>query len=164
VPGTLRFSDSHDEGVSPVVGTILMVAITTVLAATVFVVVAPLGGGSGHDEPSGMILTYDRLHGRFQVAKVNTNGAVWSDFEVRLSVAGDLALNAAPGGALEATAGTFTQVAGAGTERGDDFVRPGDFLHLCVQDGPKTDVAVAIRELSPNTVVFDTALLELPDC
>ena len=46
-----------EEGVSPVIATILMVAITVVLAATVYIMVAGLGGGGG-GTPLSMGLTY----------------------------------------------------------------------------------------------------------
>ena len=46
-----------EEGVSPVIATILMVAITVVLAATVYIMVAGLGGTSS--TPLSMSLSYD---------------------------------------------------------------------------------------------------------
>lgn len=42
---------NNEEAVSPVIGVILMVAITVVLAAVVFVLVSDLGDGAGSDNP-----------------------------------------------------------------------------------------------------------------
>jgi flagellin-like protein len=42
---------ANEEGVSPVIGVILMVAITVVLAAVVFVLVTRLAGGGNDDTP-----------------------------------------------------------------------------------------------------------------
>jgi flagellin-like protein len=49
----------NNKAVSPVIATILMVAITVVLAAVLYVMVMGFGGGGNDDTPSGS-LTYEK--------------------------------------------------------------------------------------------------------
>ncbi len=59
-PGGLKMKKMYkkEEGVSPVIATILMVAITVVLAATVWLMVSGYMGGTTHPQLTGS-LTYD---------------------------------------------------------------------------------------------------------
>ena len=73
----------NDEAVSPVIGVILMVAITVVLAAVVFVLVSNLGKGSGSAAPNIQFSkddTTDRL-----VITTAESGANWNRISVRVT-------------------------------------------------------------------------------
>ena len=54
----LVYKKKNDEAVSPVIATILMVAITVVLAAVLYVMVIGMGGGTSNTAPAGSI-TFD---------------------------------------------------------------------------------------------------------
>lgn len=69
--------NANQEAVSPVIGVILMVAITVVLAAVVFVLVSKMGEGT--ELPPTMSLQTDDQGGNFTVVKAES-GLDWSDF------------------------------------------------------------------------------------
>ena len=74
-----------EEGVSPVIATILMVAITVVLAATVYIMVAGLGGTTS--TPLSMNLSYDATssnatRGVFDVSMTNPSQTSFSNVKV----------------------------------------------------------------------------------
>ena len=70
-----------DEAVSPVIGVILMVAITVVLAAVVFVLVSDLGG----DTENTPTMSFDKNEGADTLTVVGASEADWADIFVRVS-------------------------------------------------------------------------------
>ncbi len=54
------YKNRNEEAVSPVIATILMVAITVVLAAVLYVMVIGMGGGGGATAPAGSV-TFDKV-------------------------------------------------------------------------------------------------------
>ncbi len=73
------------EAVSPVIATILMVAITVVLAAVLYVMV--LGFGGTANTPNVMILSKTSVRNGYQVVLTSpTSTAKWIDVQVQLSV------------------------------------------------------------------------------
>ena len=81
-----------EEGVSPVIATILMVAITVVLAATVYIMVAGLGGG-GTSPVSGSLTylpQYSTVTGStsdnatFQISLSNPSNPKFTDLSVKV--------------------------------------------------------------------------------
>ncbi len=76
-----------EEGVSPVIATILMVAITVVLAATVYIMVAGLGG-TGSTPVSGSLTYLSDLsssnNATFQITLSNPNNPKVSDVHVKV--------------------------------------------------------------------------------
>lgn len=65
-----------DEAVSPVIGVILMVAITVVLAAVVFVLVSNLGEGS----ESAPNISFNKDSGDRTLTVVQAETATWGEF------------------------------------------------------------------------------------
>lgn len=70
-----------DTAVSPVIGVILMVAITVVLAATVFVLVSDLGDTG--DAPPALAFYKDETRDRLEVASAD-KGADWDRLAVKV--------------------------------------------------------------------------------
>ena len=68
----------NDEAVSPVIGVILRVAITVVLAAVVFVLVSNLGEGS----ESAPNISFNKDSTDQQATVVQAEDADWGDFDV----------------------------------------------------------------------------------
>ena len=70
--------NNNDEAVSPVIGVILMVAITVVLAAVVFVLVSNLGEGS----ESAPNISFNKDSGDATLTVIQAEDSNWNDFEV----------------------------------------------------------------------------------
>ena len=68
----------NDEAVSPVIGVILMVAITVVLAAVVFVLVSNLGEGS----EAAPNISFNKDSGALTLTVIQAEDAEWGDFEI----------------------------------------------------------------------------------
>ena len=68
-----------ERAVSPVIAVILMVAITVVLAATVFVLVADIGT---REIPPSIGFTVDTTEDTLTVTSVSVNGLTWGDIVV----------------------------------------------------------------------------------
>ncbi len=71
------------DAVSPVIATILMVAITVVLAAVLYVMVMGFGGGGGQETPT-ITMTYQKtasLSYTFTVVGVTANDILWTDIQ-----------------------------------------------------------------------------------
>ena len=120
---------NNEDAVSPVIGVILMVAITVVLAAVVFVLVTKLSGSddaaptlsiSTDDDPSG-------TGGTFTIVGIEPEDTEWTTIEY--------VTNTATCGALPATASTAIV---SGTQIS------------CSADG-----AVTIRHIPTNTILWE---------
>lgn len=97
----------NDEAVSPVIGVILMVAITVVLAAVVFVLVTRLAGNQEDQSPT---LTFSKQSnsstpgGTLTVIAIQgapDNGVAWTDIDIK-DASGALACTPMPTGNVEA--------------------------------------------------------------
>lgn len=78
------WSMKKKDGVSPVIATILMVAITVVLAAVLYVMVMGFGGGQSGQTPT-ITMTYQKSAPgdyNFTVAGVTKNDVKWSDISI----------------------------------------------------------------------------------
>jgi flagellin-like protein len=73
----------EDEGVSAVIGVILMVAITVAIAATVYVYVSGMMGTGGEQAPT-MIWTINEASDKLELTKTDPNVA-WEDLQFRAS-------------------------------------------------------------------------------
>jgi len=177
---------ANDEAVSPVIGVILMVAITVVLAAVVFVLVSNLSKGGSQSAPNLAINTDDTLD-RLVITS-GSSGADWSRLSVKVAsctqvttlsqirlgtatpyqndpaVVGGAALNAAlaNAGANPCGAGTAVQVATTATP-----IAAGDFLAFCT--GPSgataaTNVVVQITDTVANSVVGTYTFTSVVGC
>lgn len=75
----MMWRNDKDEAVSPVIGVILMVAITVILAAVVFVVVGNVG--SDQDAAPAMSFDKDAASSSLTIIKADSN-VPWSDLSV----------------------------------------------------------------------------------
>jgi flagellin-like protein len=151
-----RSSFRGDEAVSPVIGTILMVAITVVIAAVVFVFV------SGFDEPANapaVSVSADDLDDRLVFIRADPD-LKSDDFEIRISVAGGFGYNeaAANVGPTDLAAFTFVPVGPDSLELGG-----GDSIFLCA-DSPAQDVQVALRHRESVTMVYEETFVTMRGC
>ena len=117
-----KFVEGNEEGVSAVIGVILMVAITVAIAATVYVYVSGMIGGGQEAAPN---VAFSKTSDKITVSKADS-GLDWNDFIVSYDAtltavrfnggAGNIAdgavIVAAAGTAL--TAGDYINITGTG--------------------------------------------------
>ena len=117
-----KFVEGNEEGVSAVIGVILMVAITVAIAATVYVYVSGMIGGGQEAAPN---VAFSKTSDKITVSKADS-GLDWNDFTVsydatltavRLNggasnIADGAVIVAAAGTAL--TAGDYINITGTG--------------------------------------------------
>lgn len=137
-----------EEAVSPVIAVILMVAITVVLAATVFVLVSDIGSRGGDTAPA-FELTQDEVSDKLTVAS-SVQSANWNRLEIRSDkvsiVMNEDGVNADNQTLSSAT--TWTRI-----DTASDPMNAGDYLKFCGSGGAKTDVTFEIRDLEANQIV-----------
>jgi flagellin-like protein len=129
-----KFLNGDDEAVSPVIAVILMVAITVVLAATVYVWVSGFGAQSSQPAKTVALTSASALTGgakTYSVASAAT-GMKWSDITVTVDgVTRTLDLAAAPASCPSTTsANTKFLACGPTLELTTDLVNAGDSIYL----------------------------------
>lgn len=109
----------EEEAVSPVIAVILMVAITVVLAATVFVLVSDLGGDVGKTGPKLSIVSDSTTGSAKWVVKISdaTQSADLTDFQFVLTTPGNGTIVADPDSNTFAT-GTYGCLSVAASAQG----------------------------------------------
>ncbi|MEA3144333.1 MAG: Archaeal Type pilin, N-terminal [Thermoplasmata archaeon] len=167
---------ANDEAVSPVIGVILMVAITVVLAAVVFVLVSNLSKGSNNSAPTLAINTDDTAD-KLIITSAAT-GADWSRLSVKVASctqannAGDLInmgtatpyqndpavsagadLNAAAAMGTACGAGALVQVTATSVP-----IAAGDFLQFCTSPfgmgtSAATNVVIDVIDTVANSAI-----------
>ncbi|MEA3166829.1 MAG: Archaeal Type pilin, N-terminal, partial [Thermoplasmata archaeon] len=122
---------SNDDAVSPIVGTILMVAIGVVLAGGLFFVVAGLGS-KNKGTPPDMRFIRDESADTLQVVKINP-AVDRNQFEIRMSVIGDFEADGpVSAGAFAApVANTWVPVADAPGGPGAGLIEAGSSFSFC---------------------------------
>ena len=135
-----------DDAVSPVIGVILMVAVTVVLAAVVFVLVQGLGA----DRPvaHGLAVLLDEGDDQLLIAGANSVDN-WENYEMRSSeaVAGlHWVIDAEATSSDAVLSSTFVALSGGS-------LRAGSAIDFCAET-PLADVDVLIRDANANTVVY----------
>lgn len=135
----------NDEAVSPVIGVILMVAITVVLAAVVFVLVSNLGADS--ETAPAISWNKDEATDRLTVVTASSN-ADWQRLEIDGNV--DFQVNVA--------GENVTVVAGSPTSMSTDAdpIRAGDRLQFCISSATAiapVSLTITITDPSANQVV-----------
>ena len=151
-----------DDAVSPVIAVILMVAITVVLAATVFVLVSDIGGQTGTTAPAFSLSADDSID-RLVVSSSDPS-ADWNRLEISFNKdpALDNYLWATNVDAIAATAtGTTGNMVSAPDSftplfatAGQNLMGAGEYLDLC-NDGAAAinDVTVTLKDARANQLV-----------
>jgi flagellin-like protein len=174
---------ANDEAVSPVIGVILMVAITVVLAAVVFVLVSNLSKGGSQSAPTLAIATDDTLD-RLTMTSAAT-GADWSRLSIStVSCSGtgtpiiNIGAAAAPhqNAAATAAAKTAISVAGTATTCGagtavqiattPTAIKASDYLSFCITGTAPTatTVIVSITDTVANSQVGQYTFTNIAVC
>lgn len=150
--------DLHDEAVSPVMGTILMVAITVVVAATLFIVARSITGSDEGASPYVQFIR-DSQSGELRIVRVSSEVDL-TDVELRSSVAAKYAYNAeADGTSADLATDAWTPLALVeGT-----LMEPGDFLNFCVPGGADA-VRISVRIEAPDAQIYEHRFTGIDDC
>lgn len=143
-----------EDAVSPVIGVILMVAVTVVLAAVVFLMVNPVD--EGEQSPT---LSFRRDEGQDQIELVRGANGNWGD--IRLFVSGGVH----PGlrYELNAEAGAASPEVGAGVVMPTADLRGGDFVSFCA-DGGADDLSVGLTHIDSSTYLYEGTFLRIRPC
>ena len=147
---------STDDAVSPVIGVILMVAITVVLAAVVFVLVSNLSDADAQVPQMG--ITRDERNDQVKIIRADL-GLNWQDFKINSDADIFFDLNA------QATTADVEVDAGTQVAFTDDVaVSGGNYISLCGDGLARTNVAIKIIHTDSNTVVASTTFASIADC
>lgn len=143
------------KGVSPVIATILMVAITVVLAAVLYVMVMGLGGDTAVT-PTGQVTNVEEITIEDEevyklTLSVFSPSTKFSNLNVGGLVDGPLALTEYKGGGLVAGTVYFVDNTGDGT------VSQGDYLYILKQD-VGNDKVVSILYMPSGGVIVEKDL------
>jgi len=147
-----KFVNGNEEGVSAVIGVILMVAITVAIAATVYVYVSGMIGGTPDKTPEVQFIK-DETNDRLTVAK--TDGEIrWYDLSIRCTNASWVAINAHATAADEDCGANSLTAIGTDALTSDADIAASDFIDIEAQGVSEiTDVIVTIVHDDTNTVL-----------
>lgn len=169
----LRGAAADEDAVSPVIGTLIMVAIAVVLAGVLFVIVSQIGKG-GQDPSPRMAISRNEQSDRLEITQID-DGVMRGEYDIRMTVAGDFNVDGpVEAGTDAATAQTFVRLAGAVGAPIDGVLGPGSYIAFCAETGaigptgnggPATvDVSVELRHRSTNSIVWHDTFTSLADC
>lgn len=152
-------SPNFDEaGVSPVVGVLLMIAVTMVIGGVMFIIAT---GIEGSDEPPPLVqFIRSNQDGQLKVVRLERNVDL-AFVDVKMSRDGFLAYNEdASTSAIEAPANQYVSISDVeGTE-----LRAGDFLEFCL-DGPQQTIEVTVRISDPpDIVIYENSFTGVRPC
>ena len=132
----------NDEAVSPVIGVILMVAITVVLAAVVFVLVSNLGSNNESAPRVSFTKSTSGLNTTFTVAQAEN--AIWNEFKLAPATQTDCAITG-EGGTPDGTTGVFTATTA---------ISAGDKVSFTATASGDCDGAFNLVHVSSNSIVY----------
>ena len=148
-----------DEAVSPVIAVILMVAITVVLAATVFVLVSDIGS-----QKSAPVFKLNQSNSENTLSVESSDSkADWNRLEItanKVTVKFNLGANSnSTAGTNISTADTFVDITGAANP-----MSPGEYLDFCGSGGAVADVKITIRDTSASSLIGDWTFTSITAC
>lgn len=140
------------QAVSPIIAVILMVAITVVLAATVFVLVSDIGNNV--NAPNG-VLNANKEEDTDRVSIVSVgDGLDWTNYQFSTNQNVRFKLNAEVVATdTSSSANTWTTASST-----SDVIQPGEFIDVCGQSGALTNLQFSLRngQSIVGTWTFDT--------
>ena len=163
---------ANDEAVSPVIGVILMVAITVVLAAVVFVLVSNLG--KGNQSAPTFALQRDDATDRLSVTSADSD-ADWNRLAVKITstvpagacVSGNqdvqAATCAADADAFAATTGTNLDADNTELTGTANLMSAGEYIEFCAT-ALASGVTVVVVDTTANSVIGTFTFNDIAAC
>jgi flagellin-like protein len=152
----LHRSREDAEAVSPVVATLLLVAITVVLTATVMVLANGFGDKSSQVAPV-VVPSRDEANDRLVVLRADA-ALPLSRLLIEMSVPGHFAYNALASSSTTAlAANTLVSLGATGNVMG------GDTIYFC-SNSPGSDVRVLLQDPISNKIVASETFVNLAQC
>ena len=142
---------SGDDAVSPVLATILMVAITIVTAGVLFVLVQGLGGGT--NAPAQLTLVVKDAQDR-AVVQALAGSPRWDEIDMRMNFAGGWELNGVA--STGKPTGEWVQASGG-------HIYPGNYIDVCL-DTPGGDLILEVRHTDPTLGVTTLTFTNVGGC
>jgi flagellin-like protein len=139
-----KFIEADERAVSAVIGVILMVAITVAIAATVYVYVSGMIGGTKNQTPN-VACTTDSTLNKVQVATADAN-IKWKD----IVITKDNATGSPVYANIMSSAGTAIQNTTTGQYTGTAEVTAGDYILLT---GTTGNVRITLRYIPTNSLL-----------
>ncbi len=147
-----------EDAVSPVIGVILMVAITVVLAAVVFVLVSDLG--SDANAPSAVKFQKDEGTDRIKVISAEST-ADWDNLQVKADQTGiEFELNAAADGVN----GTAVTTALVNIASSTNPMSAGEYLEFCGTAGAVNDITLTLIDGAANQIMAELTFSGVAAC
>lgn len=149
------------QGLAPVVGTILVIAISIVLAGGLFFMSKYIAAPP--EKAPKVTFSWNELNDDLQVVTADPD-LMRSDYQIQLSVPGDFEFIAevAPGtdalGALQ-----FVPLGGASGGPTDAPLKAGESIALCSAPAAQ-DVDVAVRHIQSRTMIYRVHVASLQAC
>lgn len=140
-----------DDGVSPILATLLMVAITVVTAGVLFVLAQGLG--SSTDAPAQLTMVVRDAQDR-AVVQTTAGDPKWDQIDVRMSNPGGWRINGL------ATTGT---VAGVWVQASGGHIYPGNYIDVCL-DTPGGELILEVRHTDPTLGVTTLTFTNVGSC
>ncbi|MGB0653269.1 MAG: archaellin/type IV pilin N-terminal domain-containing protein [Thermoplasmatota archaeon] len=152
-----RMLTDDEEAVSPVIGVILMVAITVVLAAVVFVLVSDLGS----DSETGAAMKFQKDESDDQIKVVSAENTIdWDRISLKASATGST-YDVNDAAATGDTAVTASLAAIPDT----DSIEAGDYIEFCGTAGAiTTDTTYTLVDNAANQVLAEMTFDSLAAC
>jgi flagellin-like protein len=138
-----KFKQADERAVSAVIGVILMVAITVAIAATVYVYVSGMIGGTKTQTPN-VACTTDATTDRIQVATADAN-IKWKDIVITKDNVSAVWVS------IYSSTGTLIQNTTSGQYTGTAEVTAGDYLKLT--SATTGNVKVTLRYTPTNSLL-----------
>lgn len=139
-----KFIEADERAVSAVIGVILMVAITVAIAATVYVYVSGMIGGTKNQTPN-VACTTDSTSDRITVATADAN-IKWDDIQISLDPVAGTAYSVRTSAGIQIYNST-TYAAYAGT----DTIGAGEYILLTAS--PSGNVRVTLKYIPTNSLL-----------
>jgi flagellin-like protein len=149
-----KFKEADERAVSAVIGVILMVAITVAIAATVYVYVSGMIGGTSKTTPT-ISFTVDSGTNKLVIASADAS-TKWSDLNITLSPKATGAtsgyLIGYGGGATESTVYNATSGVAAGNVPAGTTLVAGDYV-LLKSGTVNQAISVTVRYVPTNSLI-----------
>jgi flagellin-like protein len=154
----------EDEGVSAVIGVILMVAITVAIAATVYVYVSGMMG-TGGEQPPTIIWSVNENMDRLEITRTDPNVA-WEDLQFRSSQDVNVMVNnqaVVDTGAV--TANTLYEFVDGDIATGTitTTIAPSDFISIGSNGATKNNVEVRIIHIESGSTIGTYSFTTIAD-